>query len=90
MSLQFWALATALYASYAQDSVTVPLHGNYRKPQLTDNRVVLVSFKDGKYSLDCNLNVYDMTRKPNEGLKLKCSNICCSALFEHHGFLSNN
>ncbi|KAG1938092.1 carbonic anhydrase [Pimephales promelas] len=44
---QFLALATALYASYAQDSATVPLHGNYRKPQLTDNRVVLVSFKDG-------------------------------------------
>lgn len=86
MSLQFLALATALYASYAQDSDTVPLHGNYRKPQLTDNRVVLVSFKDGKYSCKCNLNVYDMTRKPNEGLKLRN----CSALCEYHGFLSKN
>ncbi|XP_056120890.1 carbonic anhydrase 12 isoform X3 [Rhinichthys klamathensis goyatoka] len=47
---QFLALATALYASYAQDSATVPLHGNYRKPQLTDNRVVLVSFKDGDFT----------------------------------------
>uniref|UniRef100_A0A673IRW3 Carbonic anhydrase n=1 Tax=Sinocyclocheilus rhinocerous TaxID=307959 RepID=A0A673IRW3_9TELE len=48
VSLQFLALATALYASYAQESTTVPLHGNYRKPQIADNRVVLVSFKDGK------------------------------------------
>uniref|UniRef100_A0A673J237 Carbonic anhydrase n=1 Tax=Sinocyclocheilus rhinocerous TaxID=307959 RepID=A0A673J237_9TELE len=38
----------SLYASYAQESTTVPLHGNYRKPQIADNRVVLVSFKDGK------------------------------------------
>lgn len=72
MSLQFVALATALYASYAHDSATVPLHGNYRKPQHTDNRVILVSFQDGKYSLDCNLNVYDMTRNAKEGLNLKC------------------
>ncbi|XP_059402118.1 carbonic anhydrase 12-like [Carassius carassius] len=48
---QFLALTTALYTSYAQESATVPLHGNYRKPQLTDNRVVLVSFKDGKLRL---------------------------------------
>lgn len=44
---QFLALATALYASHAQESTTVPLQGNYRKPQLADNRVVLVSFKNG-------------------------------------------
>uniref|UniRef100_A0A673J1Z7 Carbonic anhydrase n=1 Tax=Sinocyclocheilus rhinocerous TaxID=307959 RepID=A0A673J1Z7_9TELE len=31
-----------------KQSTTVPLHGNYRKPQIADNRVVLVSFKDGK------------------------------------------
>uniref|UniRef100_A0A9J7YKP2 Carbonic anhydrase XII n=1 Tax=Cyprinus carpio carpio TaxID=630221 RepID=A0A9J7YKP2_CYPCA len=48
---QFLALATALYASYAQESATVPLHGNYRKPQLADNRVVLVSFKDGLHGI---------------------------------------
>lgn len=70
--LQFLALATALYASHAQETATVPLHGNYRKPQLADNRVVLVSFKDGKYNLDCNLIVYDMAWKLNEGLNLKC------------------
>ncbi|XP_016145841.1 carbonic anhydrase 12 [Sinocyclocheilus grahami] len=48
---QFLALATALYASYAQESTTVPLHGNYRKPQIADNRVVLVSFKDGLHGI---------------------------------------
>ncbi|XP_067235108.1 uncharacterized protein ca12 isoform X2 [Chanodichthys erythropterus] len=48
---QFVALATALYASYAHDSATVPLHGNYRKPQHADNRVILVSFKDGLHGI---------------------------------------
>lgn len=48
VSSQFMALATALYSSYAQDSAPVLLHENYRKPQLTDSRVVLVSFKDGE------------------------------------------
>ncbi|TKS73486.1 Carbonic anhydrase 12 [Collichthys lucidus] len=45
---QFLALATALYSSHAQDSAPVPLNGNYRKPQLADSRLVLVSFKDGR------------------------------------------
>lgn len=45
------SLATALYSSHAQDSAPVPLNGNYRKPQLADSRVVLVSFKEGKYGL---------------------------------------
>ncbi|XP_051548127.1 uncharacterized protein LOC127437324 [Myxocyprinus asiaticus] len=48
---QFLALATSLYASYAQESAPVLLHGNYRKPQLTDNRVILVSFKDGLHDI---------------------------------------
>ncbi|XP_056308360.1 carbonic anhydrase 12 isoform X2 [Danio aesculapii] len=43
---QFLALATALYASFAQESSSMPLHENYRKSQLTDNRVVLVSFRE--------------------------------------------
>ncbi|XP_042266899.1 carbonic anhydrase 12 isoform X2 [Thunnus albacares] len=45
---QFLSLATALYSSHAQDSAPVPLSGNYRKPQLADTRVVLVSFKEGR------------------------------------------
>ncbi|XP_056138453.1 carbonic anhydrase 12 [Lampris incognitus] len=45
---QFLALATAVYSSHAQESAPVPLNANYRKPQLPDNRVVLVSFKEGK------------------------------------------
>ncbi|XP_036963334.1 carbonic anhydrase 12 isoform X1 [Acanthopagrus latus] len=45
---QFVSLATALYSSHAQDSAPVPLNGNYRKPQLADSRVVLVSFKEGR------------------------------------------
>ncbi|XP_041966199.1 carbonic anhydrase 12 isoform X1 [Alosa sapidissima] len=45
---QFQALASAMYSSSIQESAPVPLNGNYRKPQLTDNRVVLVSFQDGR------------------------------------------
>uniref|UniRef100_A0A3Q2P0I6 Carbonic anhydrase n=1 Tax=Fundulus heteroclitus TaxID=8078 RepID=A0A3Q2P0I6_FUNHE len=49
----FLALTTALYSSNAQDSVAIPLHSNFRKPKLIDSRVVLVSFKEGKYNLLC-------------------------------------
>ncbi|XP_075993937.1 carbonic anhydrase 12 [Genypterus blacodes] len=46
---QFQAFATAISSSYAQDSHShMPLNGNYRKPQLIDSRVVLVSFKEGR------------------------------------------
>uniref|UniRef100_A0A3P9KBM5 Carbonic anhydrase n=1 Tax=Oryzias latipes TaxID=8090 RepID=A0A3P9KBM5_ORYLA len=45
---QFNALATALYSSSAQDSATIPLQSNYRKPQLVDSRIVLASFKEGR------------------------------------------
>ncbi|KAM4573871.1 carbonic anhydrase 12 [Odontesthes bonariensis] len=45
---QFLSLATSLSSSYAQDSALMPLHSNYRKPQLPDSRVVLVSFKEGR------------------------------------------
>lgn len=43
----------------------MPLNGNYRKPQLADSRLVLVSFKDGKYGLQNELalllgNINDM------------------------------
>ncbi|XP_054862498.1 carbonic anhydrase 12 isoform X2 [Amphiprion ocellaris] len=47
---QFLSLATALYSSHAQDSSPVPLNGNYRKLQLADSRVVLVSFKEDDQS----------------------------------------
>ncbi|KAM9753527.1 carbonic anhydrase 12 isoform 1-T1 [Menidia menidia] len=45
---QFLSIATALYSSFAQDSALMPLHSNYRKPQLPESRVVLVSFKEGR------------------------------------------
>lgn len=45
---QFASLATALFSSHVQDSTPVPLNGNFRKPQLADSRVVLVSFKEGR------------------------------------------
>lgn len=51
VSSQFLDMATALYSSYAQESSPVPLNENFRKPQLVDSRVVLVSFKEGKYCL---------------------------------------
>lgn len=47
--LQFQALASAMYSSSVQESAPMPLNGNYRKPQLADNRVVLVSFHDGVF-----------------------------------------
>uniref|UniRef100_A0A3Q0QZB8 Carbonic anhydrase n=1 Tax=Amphilophus citrinellus TaxID=61819 RepID=A0A3Q0QZB8_AMPCI len=48
---QFLTLATALYSSHAQDSAPMPLNNNYRKTQPVDNRLVLISFKEGKYGL---------------------------------------
>ncbi|KAI4872091.1 hypothetical protein NFI96_008993 [Prochilodus magdalenae] len=43
---QYSALATALSSSHAQESAPMPMLGNYRKPQLIDNRVVLTSFQE--------------------------------------------
>ncbi|XP_034060833.1 carbonic anhydrase 12 isoform X1 [Gymnodraco acuticeps] len=45
---QFLDMATALYSSHAQESSPVPLNENFRKTQLVDSRVVLVSFKEGR------------------------------------------
>ncbi|KAI5100512.1 carbonic anhydrase 12 isoform X1 [Silurus meridionalis] len=42
---QYLALATALLSSHPQEAATVPLVGNYRKPQQMDSRVVLASFQ---------------------------------------------
>ncbi|KAK2834461.1 hypothetical protein Q7C36_015162 [Tachysurus vachellii] len=42
---QYLDLATVLCSSHAQESAPKPLLGNYRKTQLMDNRVVLVSFQ---------------------------------------------
>lgn len=50
-SSQYMALATTLFSSHAQDSVSVKLNSNYRKPQAMDSRIVLVSFKEGEYGL---------------------------------------
>ncbi|XP_048887193.1 carbonic anhydrase 12-like isoform X1 [Brienomyrus brachyistius] len=44
---QFLTLATAIYSSREQEPVPVPLDGNYRTPQSTDERVILVSFREG-------------------------------------------
>uniref|UniRef100_A0A667YQY4 Carbonic anhydrase 12 n=1 Tax=Myripristis murdjan TaxID=586833 RepID=A0A667YQY4_9TELE len=49
---------TAIYSSHAQESVPVPMNGNYRKPQLPDSRLVLVSFKEGKCGLQNGLAYY--------------------------------
>uniref|UniRef100_A0A8C7G0I2 Carbonic anhydrase n=1 Tax=Oncorhynchus kisutch TaxID=8019 RepID=A0A8C7G0I2_ONCKI len=46
---QFLALATAIYSSHQQESAPVAMNSNYRKPQYTDNRVVLCSFQGGEY-----------------------------------------
>ncbi|CAL8261901.1 unnamed protein product [Merluccius merluccius] len=48
---QFLSLASAVYSSHAQESNSVALNSNYRKPQLPDNRVVLVSFKEGLHGI---------------------------------------
>lgn len=48
---QYMALTATLFSSHAQDSVSVMLNSNYRKPQPMDSRIVLVSFKEGEYDL---------------------------------------
>lgn len=48
---QYLSLVTTLFSSHAQDSVSVALSSNYRKPQPVEGRVVLVSFKEGEYGL---------------------------------------
>ncbi|KAL4641968.1 carbonic anhydrase 12 [Arapaima gigas] len=45
---QFLSLSTALYSSRAQESVPMPLNGNYRTLQKPDHRTIMVSFLDGK------------------------------------------
>ncbi|XP_045063562.1 uncharacterized protein ca12 [Coregonus clupeaformis] len=45
---QFLALATTIYSSHQQESAPVPMNSNFRKPQYTDNRVVLCSFQGGR------------------------------------------
>ncbi|KAM9528397.1 uncharacterized protein ca12 [Salvelinus alpinus] len=45
---QFLALATAIYSSDQQELSPVAMNSNYRKPQYTDNRVVLCSFQGGR------------------------------------------
>ncbi|KAI1889425.1 hypothetical protein AGOR_G00162740 [Albula goreensis] len=47
---QFQALASALYSSGEQDTALVAMSRNYRKPQQADDRIVLVSFQDGRGS----------------------------------------
>ncbi|KAG9341244.1 hypothetical protein JZ751_019685 [Albula glossodonta] len=44
---QFLALATSVFSSSQQESAPVVLNGNYRKPQNSENRIVLVSFQEG-------------------------------------------
>uniref|UniRef100_A0AAY4DHL5 Carbonic anhydrase n=2 Tax=Denticeps clupeoides TaxID=299321 RepID=A0AAY4DHL5_9TELE len=45
---QFLSLATSLYSSSSQESAPEPLNRNFRKTQLADNRVILVSFQQGR------------------------------------------
>uniref|UniRef100_A0A3Q3J208 Carbonic anhydrase n=1 Tax=Monopterus albus TaxID=43700 RepID=A0A3Q3J208_MONAL len=49
---QFMTLATSLYSSHAQDSVPLPMNGNFRKTQPADSRVILVSFKESATEQD--------------------------------------
>ncbi|XP_034734087.1 carbonic anhydrase 12 [Etheostoma cragini] len=60
---QFMTLATSIYSSHAQESAPVSLNGNYRKPQLADSRVVLVSFKEGRGLQDTLTVTSPLTRK---------------------------
>lgn len=53
--LQFLTLSSALFSSSAQESAPVPLNGNFRKPQLIDSRIVLISFKEGMYDIQNDL-----------------------------------
>ncbi|KAJ8417265.1 hypothetical protein AAFF_G00284920 [Aldrovandia affinis] len=44
---QFLALATSVFSSSKQETAPVVLNENYRKPQNSDNRIILVSFQEG-------------------------------------------
>ncbi|XP_029910610.1 carbonic anhydrase 12 [Myripristis murdjan] len=74
---QFMTLATAIYSSHAQESVPVPMNGNYRKPQLPDSRLVLVSFKEADLSW-MNLGILvSIVTASALGLVLIVCLICC-------------
>ncbi|KAJ8248738.1 hypothetical protein GJAV_G00227200 [Gymnothorax javanicus] len=45
---QFLVLATSLFTSGQQESSPVVLNGNYRRLQDSDDRIVLVSFREGR------------------------------------------
>ncbi|XP_036391385.1 carbonic anhydrase 12 isoform X1 [Megalops cyprinoides] len=45
---QFMALAAGVFSSSEQESVPVPLNRNYRNPQNPEDRIVLVSFQEGR------------------------------------------
>ncbi|XP_061077225.1 carbonic anhydrase 12 [Conger conger] len=45
---QFLALATSVFSSSQQESSPVQLNGNYRKPQDSEDRIILVSFREGR------------------------------------------
>ncbi|XP_067358859.1 carbonic anhydrase 12 isoform X2 [Channa argus] len=74
---QFLDLSTALYSSHAQDLTHVPLNGNYRKSQLVDSRVVLVSFKEAELSWKNTGFLVSMLMGSLLGLVFTVSLICC-------------
>ncbi|XP_035251468.1 carbonic anhydrase 12 isoform X1 [Anguilla anguilla] len=45
---QFLALCTSVFSSSQQESAPVPLNGNYRKSQDSEDRIILVSFREGR------------------------------------------
>ncbi|KAF3688794.1 Carbonic anhydrase 12 [Channa argus] len=74
---QFLDLSTALYSSHAQDLTHVPLNGNYRKSQLVDSRVVLVSFKEASVAPHSAGFLVSMLMGSLLGLVFTVSLICC-------------
>ncbi|XP_040927143.1 carbonic anhydrase 12 isoform X2 [Betta splendens] len=74
---QFLALATALYASSAQDSAPLPLNNNYRRLQLPDSRTVLVSFKEDELPWSDSGLLVSVLVGSAVGLALIVSLVCC-------------
>lgn len=87
---QFRALATAIYASDAQDSNPVLLNRNYRKPQSTEDRFVLVSFKNDPLSWMSIGILVSIVVSIILGLLLILSLLCCLLRRKRSGACQEN
>ncbi|XP_064170015.1 carbonic anhydrase 12 isoform X4 [Anguilla rostrata] len=74
---QFLALCTSVFSSSQQESAPVPLNGNYRKSQDSEDRIILVSFREGLF-LGMSLGMLtSIVVASVMGLVLSVTLVCC-------------